>query len=112
MRERINKFKIVKKRQTGGAEYKDKTFYKTIGFVYERIMNFGSNENIKGAIISENFLSNVDNLIHWKHVIHHSHITGEVVGYAHSFYNFKVRENKNQISVVAHNLFGFDFFFF
>ena len=64
MRESINEFKIVKKRQTGGAEYKDKTFYKTIGFVYERIMNFGSNENIKGAIISENFLSNVDNLIH------------------------------------------------
>ena len=39
---------------------------------------FGSNENIKGAVISEIFLSNVDNLIHGKDVIHHSHITGEV----------------------------------
>ena len=26
--------------------------------------------------------------------------------------DLKVRENKNQISVIAHNLFGFDFFFF
>ena len=75
-------------------------------------MNFGSNENIKGAVISENFLSNVDNLSHGKHVIPHSHMTDEFVGYARSFCNFKVRENKNQISVVAHNLFGLDFFFF
>ena len=26
--------------------------------------------------------------------------------------NLKVRENKNQISVIAYNLFGFDFFLF
>ena len=39
MRERVNEFKIVQKRQTGGAKYKDKTFYKTIGFVYECIVN-------------------------------------------------------------------------
>lgn len=30
----------------------------------------------------------------------------------HSFRNLKIWENKNQISVIAHNLFGFDFFFF
>ena len=45
-----------------------------------------------------------------KHVIHHSHITGEVIGLAHGFCNRKVRENNN-ISVIAHNPFGFDFFF-
>ena len=74
-------------------------------------MGFLPTDNIKGAVISENFLSNVENLIKGT-VIHHSHITGEAVGYAHSFCNLKVRENKNQISVVAHNLFVFDFFFF
>ena len=47
-----------------------------------------------------------------RHVLHHSHITGEIVGYAHSFCNRKVRENKDYIGVIAHNLFGFDFFFF
>ena len=46
-----------------------------------------------------------------KHVIHHSHITGEIIEYSHGFCNRKVRENKNNISVTAHNLFGFDFFF-
>ena len=46
-----------------------------------------------------------------KHVIYHSHITGEIIGYSHGFCNRKVRENKNNISVTAHNLFGFDFFF-
>ena len=45
-------------------------------------------------------------------MIHHSHITGEIIGYAHGFCNRKVRENKNKISVITHNLFGFDFFFF
>ena len=40
------------------------------------------------------------------------HIKGKIIGYAHSFCNQKVRENKNQISVIADNLFGFGFFFF
>ena len=43
--------------------------------------------------------------------IHHSHISGEIIGYAHSYCNYKVRENKTKISVVVHNLFKFDFFF-
>ena len=46
------------------------------------------------------------------HHIHYSHITGDIIGYAHRFCNRKVRENKNNISVIAHNLFGLDFFFF
>ena len=43
--------------------------------------------------------------------IHHSHISGEIIGYAHSYSNNKVRENKTKIGVVAHNLFRFNFFF-
>ena len=58
------------------------------------------------------FLENVRNIFFSREVIHHSHITGEITGYAHSFCNQKVMENKNQMSVIAHNLFGFDFFFF
>ena len=46
-----------------------------------------------------------------KHVIHHSHITWEIIGYAYGFCNRKVRENKTSIIVNAHNLFGFDIFF-
>ena len=43
--------------------------------------------------------------------IHHSHISREIIGYAHSYCNLRVRENQTKISVVAHNLFRFDFFF-
>ena len=35
----------------------------------------------------------------------------KTVGYGHSYCNYKVTENKIKISVVAHNLFKFDFFF-
>ena len=75
-------------------------------------MNFRKTEDIKDAIFSANFLDNVNCLIYSKNVIHHSHITGDIIGYAHSFCNLNIRENKNQISVIAHKLFGFDFFFF
>ena len=44
--------------------------------------------------------------------IHHSHITSEILGYSHSKCNFKVRQNREKVSVIAHNLFRFDFFFF
>ena len=44
-------------------------------------------------------------------VIHHSHITGKIIGNAHNFCNQKIRENKNTISIFAHNLFSYDFFF-
>ena len=39
-------------------------------------------------------------------------ISGEIIGYAHSFCNAKVRDNKYKIIVVAHNLFRFKFLFF
>lgn len=81
MRECNNEFKIVQKRQADASRYKDKSFSETTGFVDERVMNFDSNEKIKGAVISEIFLSKTDNLIHGKHVIHHLHIIGEIAGY-------------------------------
>ena len=43
--------------------------------------------------------------------IHHSHVSGDIIGYAHSFCKWKVRENKSEITVNSHNLFKFDFFF-
>ena len=46
-----------------------------------------------------------------KNCVHHSHITGDIVGHAHTFCNEKVRENYYKIPVITHNLFRFDFFF-
>ena len=43
-------------------------------------------------------------------VVHHSHVTGKIVGFAHEFCNQKVKENYYTIPVLAHNQFRFDFF--
>ena len=47
-----------------------------------------------------------------RRVIHHSQVTGKVIGYAHDFCNEKCRENYFTIPVIAHNQFRFDFFFY
>ena len=85
---------------------------KIISLVYLKIILFPRTKFIEDALTSFNFIPNVINLKYNKQAVHHSHITGEIVGYAHSFCNRKVRENKGNISVITHNLFGFDFFFF
>ena len=45
-------------------------------------------------------------------VLHHSHVTSKIIGYAHDFFNQKCRENYYIIPVMAHNQFRFDFFLF
>ena len=74
-------------------------------------MNFPINKFVVDTMLSSRFPESVSNLMYNKHAICHSHITGEIIGYAHSFCIFRVRQNKSNISVIAHNLFGFDFFF-
>ena len=45
--------------------------------------------------------------------LHHSHITGQIYGYAHDFCNTVVQEkSKTKIPFIAHNFFGFDLFYF
>ena len=53
----------------------------------------------------------VHKVINVKIHLHHSHITGKVIGYAHDFCNEKVRENKDVFSCIAHNFFRFDIYF-
>ena len=52
-------------------------------------------------------------LIKGKVHLHHSHKTGEILGYSHDFCNTTVIEKtKAEIPFVAHNFFGFDIFYF
>ena len=81
---------------------------KTIGFNYTSTMKFKTTNKVKGAIFSSNFVDNVSCLALGKNDIHYSQITSHIIRYPHRFCNLKVRENKNQISAIAHNLFGFD----
>ena len=62
--------------------------------------------------MSEKFLSNMIAIAKDRRVIHHSHVTGKIIGYAHDFCNEKCRENYFTIPVIAHNQFRFDFFFY
>ena len=58
-----------------------------------------------------NFFESVHRIINVKIHLHHSHVTGKIIGYAHDFCNVKVRVNQNQFSCIAHNFFGFGMFF-
>ena len=65
------------------------------------------------CLTSDKFFIHVHNQISQKLHLHHSHVTGEIHGYTHDFCNKKVIELENpEIPCVAHNLFGFDFWFF
>ena len=49
------------------------------------------NDLVMGGVFSANFLENVGCLSVSINVIHHLHITGEIICYVHSFCNQKVR---------------------
>ena len=75
------------------------------------MVRFCRNTKVKGIPISKKIIANTIALLKNTHCIHHSHVTGNILGYAHTFCNEKVRENYYRIPVMAHNLFTFDFFF-
>ena len=75
-------------------------------------MKFPKNKFEFETVATNNLFENIHKIINAKVHLHHSHVTGEVIGYAHDFCNLKVRGNKGVISCIAHNFFGFDIYFF
>ena len=63
-------------------------------------------------LLQIHFFINVHRLIKMKVHLHHSHIAGKTLRYTHDFCNLRVKENIFQIPVIAHNLFGFDLYYF
>ena len=74
---------------------------KIISLIYSSLIKFAETDKVKGISISKNFVDNLKGIMKNKTHIHHSHISGEIIGYGHSYCNYKVRENKTRISVVA-----------
>ena len=64
------------------------------------------------TITTNNLFRNANCLIKVKVHLHHSHITGKVLGYEDHFCNWNVCETKSEIAMIAQNLFGFDMSFF
>ena len=85
---------------------------KVYTFVFDAMIYFMQSNFVYDTITTNNFFKNVHRLIKVKVHLHHSHITGKTLGYAHDFCNWNFRENKSEIAMTGHNLFGFDMFFF
>ena len=84
-----------------------------LGYLYKKSLHFLKNDNISLiAPYSNNFLSNLAAIDTDKPAVHHSHVSGKIMGFVHDFCNQKVRENYYTIPVIAHNQFRFDFLFF
>ena len=80
--------------------------------LYDELFCFPPDTNFD-TVTSKKFFNHVHNQITQKIHLHYSHITGEIIGYTHDFCNNKVIElEKQEIPCIAHNLFGFDFWFF
>ena len=84
---------------------------KSLAFLYSSMIKFIRTDKVKGIPLSENFIENLNGIMTNAIQIHHSHVTGKIIGYAHNFCNAKVRENYHKVTVTAHNLFRFNFFF-
>ena len=84
----------IKKIKTSRDDDKKATTEKAIGFLYSQSMKFLPTDKVKGDFpISGKFLSNMIAIIKNQVVLHHSHVTGKIIGYAHDFCNQKCREN-------------------
>ena len=84
---------------------------KIISFIYSSLIRFAETDKVKGIPKRKHFTDDLKVIMKNRTHIHLSHISGEIIGYAHNYGNYKVTESKIKISVVAYNLFRFDFFF-
>ena len=80
-------------------------------FVYDKVMKFPFSKFEYETVTTTNLFTSVHRIINTKVHLHHSHVTGEVKGYAHDFCNWTVRENNDVVPCIAHNFFKFDMFF-
>ena len=81
-------------------------------FLYDRLMDFPAVKFDEIKTVTTNaFMINLHRIINYKVHIHHSHVTGEIIGYAHDFCNWKIRENVISIPLIGHNFLGFDIYY-
>ena len=97
---------VVKRKTFAKVDFADKI----ISLIYSHLIKFERTNKTNGIPMSKNFVENLKGIMNNKIHIHHSHINGEIIGYAHSYCNQKVRENKSKVSLIAHNILKFDFF--
>ena len=86
---------------------------KVYAYIYNKLIIFPRGDIEYETITTNKFFTNIHRLIRAKFHLHHSHITGEIFGYAHDFCNTMLVERETcEIPFIAHNFFGFDLFYF
>ena len=81
-------------------------------FVYQRIMDFSHGCFDSETLTTNDLFDSVHKIINVKAHLHPSHITRNIIGYAHDFCNAKVHENKDMLTSIANNFSPFDMFFY
>ena len=86
---------------------------KIYAFVYDNLI-FSPKSDVKiDTFTSNKFFLHVHRLNKGKIHLHHSHVTGQIHGHAHDFCNtILIEKTRPEIPLIAHNLFGFDIFYF
>ena len=85
---------------------------KIYAFVYDWLVYFPKTDIQYETFTTNSSFVNVHHLIKMKVNLHHSHITGKIIGYAHDFCNARVKENNIEIPIVVHNQLRFDLHYF
>ena len=83
LKEEVNRVKIPNRTYAKKAQiFKDKL----AAYLYSEFIKFITTDKIKGVPISRKFIPNKIAIWSSKNCIHHSHITGQIEGSAHSFF--------------------------
>lgn len=82
-----------------------------MGFAHTRIISFSTTYFSIPSITIFNFFESVLDIMFIMIYLHHFHVTGRIVSYAHDFCNRKIRENYTYFTCMTHYFFGFDFSF-
>ena len=69
-------------------------------FVYQRIMDFPRGYFDYERLTTNDLFDSVHKIIYVKTHLHHSHITRNIIGYAHDFCNANVCENKDILTCI------------
>ena len=88
LKEYIDRVKIPKRPYAKkGQVFKEKL----TAYLYSNFIKFIITDKVKGVPIFRKFIPNIIAILNNKNCVHHSHITGDIVGHAHTFCNEKVR---------------------
>ena len=100
------------KNEIKDVEIKNTRNYKITNFklqiyasVYQKLMDFPRGKFDHQTLTTNDFFETIHKIVNVKVHLHHSYVTGKIIGYAHDFCNMKVRQNHTSFACNTHNFF-------